>query len=197
MASKYQSLAFHSLEGQVTYRRPAQVLPERVTAESPATDVFTDFSKVAAISMGPCATLDQGEKRMIASGVRMLLVIDQSNHLLGVVSSADLHGERPMKKMQESGSKREELFLLDIMTPIEVIQVLDMKQVERSSVGEIIETMKHVRRQHALVKDHDSSGEVVIRGLFSTKQISLQLGIDFVAADVDTTFAHLDEAIAS
>lgn len=195
MSENYTSLPYHNLSTGTTYQRPPQRLPEKVTADSPATDVMTDFTKVAAITMGPCATLDAAEQRMIASGVRLLLVTDQSNAILGIITATDLQGDRPVKYLQEVGGKREDIYLRDIMTPADKIEVLYMVDVENAHVGNIVETMKRVGRQHALVLDLDDNKQQIVRGLFSTKQISKQLGISINPTEVAKTFAELEAAL--
>lgn len=193
MSSNYTPLNYTNLEEESTFCRPTQMLPERVTAANPALDVMTDFRQVAAVYMGPCANLDAAEKRMIASGVRLLLVVNQSNHILGVITLTDLQGERPMRYLQEiGGGKREEVFLQDIMTTQSSLDVLQMDNVKTAQVGDIIETMKLSNRQHALVMESDSNGEQRLRGLFSTKQISIQLGLGYTTKDTASILAELE-----
>jgi CBS-domain-containing membrane protein len=175
MSENYTALPYHNLSSGTTYQRPPQRLPERVTADSPATDVMTDFSKVSAITMGPCATLEAAEQRMIASGVRMLLVTDQSNSILGIITATDLQGDRPVK----------------------YLEVLYMVDVENARVGHIVETMKRVGRQHALVIDLNEDKQQIVRGIFSTKQISKQLGINIDPTEVAKTFAELEAALTA
>lgn len=192
----YEVLSYSTLKPDTTYHRPLQVLPERVQANSPATDVMTDFTKVTAISMGPCATINAAEQRMIASNVRLLLVTEQSNKILGIITATDIQGDRPLKYLQKvGGGKREEIYLQDIMTPADKLDVLSMRDVEKSMVGDIVETMKRVGRQHALVVDTDDTGHQTLRGIFSTKQISRQLGVEIDTAEIARTFAELEEAL--
>lgn len=197
MSEQYNALPYSSLNNGSTYHRPPQRLPERVTADSAATDVMTDFTKVAAITMGPCATLSAAEQRMIASAVRLLLVTDQSNAILGIITSTDLHGDRPLKYLQEVGGKREDIFLRDIMTPADKLEVLYMVDVENAKVGHIVQTMKRVGRQHALVVDLDDDKHQMVRGIFSTKQISKQLGVNIDTTEVAKTFAELEMALTA
>ncbi|MCW8829817.1 MAG: CBS domain-containing protein [Gammaproteobacteria bacterium] len=197
MSENYTSLPYHHLNSGITYHRPPQRLPEQVTADSPATDVMTDFTKVSAITMGPCATIEAAEQRMIASSVRLLLVTDQANAILGIITSTDLQGDRPVKYLQEVGGKREDIYLRDIMTPADRIEVLYMVDVENARVGHIVETLKRVGRQHALVIDLDDDRQQVVRGLFSTKQISKQLGINIDPTEVAKTFAELEAALTA
>ena len=196
MSFDYRALPYSRLQPNASYRRPPQRLPERVDRGSPATDVMTDLTKVAAITIGPCATLEDAKQRMIASGVRLLLVTDRYNAILGLITATDLQSERPMQYIKEVGGKRDDIFLRDIMTPQEKLEVLYMVDVMKARVGDIVETLKHVGRQHALVVDLDQEEEQVVRGIFSTKQIGKQLGEEIETHEIAKTFAELEAALA-
>ncbi len=193
----YSALPHHTLLPGTSYASPPQQLPEKVTADSPAIDVMTDFSKVAAITITPFASLDEAEQRMIASGVRLLLVTDQANSILGVITANDLLGQRPVKYLQEVGGKRSDIEARDIMTSSDQIQVLYMVDVENARVGDIVDTLKRVGRQHAMVVDLDEEKNQVVRGLFSTTQIGRQLGITIEATGVAKSFAELEAALTA
>ena len=195
MSENYRTLPYSKLEQGTTYQRPQQQLPEVVRADSPATDVMTDLTKVAAITIGPCANVDQAEQRMVASTVRLLLVTDQSHNILGLITLTDLRSEKPLKYQQSVGCKREDIFVRDIMTHQEQLEVLFMVDVVNAKVGDIIETLKRVGRQHALVVDLDEERRQIVRGIISTKQISKQLGINIETAEVAKTFAELEATL--
>ncbi len=195
MHHNHNPLSHGRLDGGITYHRPPQRLPERVTAESHAVDVMTDFTKVAAMTIGPCASLDDANQRMIASAVRLLFVIGRDNDIVGIITATDIMGERPMTYLQQVGGKREDIFVRDIMTVQEQLDVLSMQDVNRATVGDIVETMKRVGRQHALVVEQNDDGKQIVRGLFSTKQISKQLGITIHTTEIAKTFAELEAAL--
>lgn len=195
MFHNYDTLQQEALGFGVTYSRPPQRLPERVRADDPAVYVMTDFSKVAAITMGPCASIDAANERMIASGVRMLLVTDQYNAIIGVLTSTDIQGERPMRYLQQIGGKRGEILLRDIMTPQDQIEVLPMNQVEKACVGDIVNTLYRYGRKHALVVEQATGGRRV-RGVFSASQISRQLDVNIDPAEVANSFAEVGAALA-
>ncbi len=195
MPKQFHSLSYNRLGSHVTFMRPPQRLPERVTSESPAVDVMTDLTKVAAVTIGPCGTLENANERMIASGVRLLLIIDQRNEILGIITATDLVGERPMQYLQEVGGKREDIYVRDIMTPADQLEVIYMVDVNNATVGDIVETLKRVGRQHALVVDLDDNKKQVVRGIFSTKQMGKQLGLNIELTEVARTFAELEQAL--
>ncbi len=181
----------HSLETDVTYYRPIQDLPERVNMNSPAVDVMTDLKKVTAMSISPCATLDEASQRMTSSNVHLLFVTNQFHHVLGIITSNDLIGEKMVKYLSEVGGKRDEVMVRDLMTPQRKIEVLDMSEIRTARVSDVVEVMKHAGRRHALVADRDFSGAQVICGVFSTVQISKQLGEEIVSSGVAKNVADM------
>jgi len=191
MAESFSAMSYSYLEDGVTYHRPPQRLPERVTLDSPAVDVMTDLTKVAAMTMGPCASLDDAAQRMSASGVHLLMVANQQNAIIGIITSTDLQGEKPMQYLKEVGGKREDIFIRDIMTSQEKLEVIDMTDVSRARVGDMVATFKAVGRQHALVVDVDSKGQQRVRGIVSAKQISQQLGESIETVEIAKTFAEV------
>ena len=102
MNHNYNPLSHNRLDGGVTYHRPPQRLPERVTAESHATDVMTDFTKVAAMTIGPCSSLDDANQRMIASGVRLLFVTGPGK--TSIENHFDLN-EEMIQNLRETGKE--------------------------------------------------------------------------------------------
>lgn len=191
MTKTFKPLSYNRLDGGVGYQRPRQDLPERITVNSPAIDTMTDLTKVAAITVSPCASIDEAGERMVASGVRLLLVTDQYNKIIGLLTLTDLQGEKPMKYLREFGGRREEILVRDIMTAQSRLEVMRMADVAKARVGDIVETFKRMGRQHALVTEVDSDGQEVVRGIFSTKQLTMQLGERVEAVKVANSFADL------
>lgn len=184
-------LSKSSLESDVTYYRPTQDLPEKVTLNSPAIDVMTDLKKVSAIGISSCANLDEASQRMSSSSVHLLFVTNQFNHVQGIITSNDLVGEKMLKYLSNVGGKREEVMVRDLMTPQSKIEVLDMSEIKRSRVSDIVEVMKHAGRRHALVADRDFSDSQVICGVLSTVQISAQLGEEIMNSGVASSMADM------
>lgn len=195
MHSDYPPLATATLQKGATVYQPEQTLPEDVTLEDPATRVMTDLSKVSAITIIETATLDQASNRMIARGVRLLFVMNCHFDIVGLVTATDLLGERPMQHIQKHGGTRFDILVRDIMTPQEKLEVLDMADVERAKVGNVVSTLKKAGRQHALVVEMTEERQVV-RGLFSATRLSRQLGEDIQSAHVVSTFADIKATLA-
>ena len=78
-----------------------------------------------------------------------------------------------MQVAAERGLRRDELSVADVMTPAAQIEVIAFADVEASRVGHVLETLRRLGRQHALVADRANT----VRGIFSISQIARQLGL--------------------
>lgn len=189
--NQYHVVQAGTLDAGVTFKRPRQVLPEKVTLESPAIDVMTDLAQVTAENVTANVSVDDAEQKMIASGIRLLFVTNQLNEVIGIVTAKDISGERIMRLINDSRTPRKDLIVRDIMTSQHKIEVLELSDVSTSRVGDIVATLKRMGRQHALVIERDSESIQVIRGLLSTSQIGRQLGEQIDTMDVAGNFANL------
>jgi CBS domain containing-hemolysin-like protein len=194
-------IAFHPiplalLNGPVGYVRPRQILPEQVNGNSSALDVMTDLELTSAITVSPAKTVDDALQIMVHKGIRLLLVEDLNCRLMGLLTASDIQGGKPTLFSRESGVKHSEILVSNIMVPINEIEVMDYNDVSRSKVGDIVKTLTQAGRQHALVVEHrNGDQETMIRGIFSTSQISKQMGIAIEPSQKAQTFVELETAI--
>lgn len=188
----YTALPIIMTDPDVSYHKPSQTFKEQVGLEDPAVEVMTDFTKVTAISVNPCANLEQGRERMISSGVQMLFVTNQYHEVMGLITLNDLSGPKPMQVLSENGGKMEDVMVRDIMTPRLKLEALDFIEIQKSRVGDLLETFKRMGRQHALVVEADpASGKQTIRGVLSTTQLSKQLGYEVQSSHMAGNIAEL------
>lgn len=168
-----------------------------VRADSPAMCVMTDFKQVSVATIAPEATLAQANQTMISRGVRLLLVIDRDDEVLGLITSRDTSGEKPIQLVQKTGTKFNDLLVSDLMCPRERIDLIDTHDVLTAKVDDIVATLKALKRQHAMVGERDPiSGKVRIRGVFSATQIGRQLGMAIQTFDVTSTFSEIEGLLA-
>ena len=191
MKREYHSLAAHRLQAGARYHQPGQNL-ERVRIDSPALAVMTDLRQIPAATIDLEAPLDAANRFMIRRGVRLLLVTDDDRQVLGLITSNDVLGEKPVQFALERGIKRQEIRVSDIMTPAKQLEVLSYADLAHAEVGHVVATLKHAGRQHALVTDLDGGdGVEAVRGIFSASQIARQLGVAIQTTEVAQTFAEI------
>ena len=194
--SDFRSLPLHSLPGLVGYFEPSQELPAQVREDSPAILVMTDLRQQIALTVEPNVSIDWALQRMKTAGVRLLFVVNSDKEVLGLITSTDIQGEKPLQFHQELHLRYEEIMVRDIMTPQTQLEVIYMEDVMRATVGDIVVTLKDVGRRHALVLDEDSRYDrMSIRGIFSISQISKQLNQLIDTTEVAHTFAEVEMAL--
>jgi len=185
----------------VRYALPSARKTVPVQIDSPATEVMTDLRVVSAVSISADASVDAANRLMIDKRVRALFVADDvTRQILGVVTATDILGERPLQVAQQQAIHRSDLVVRDIMTAAERLEVLDLHDVERAKVGNIVATLQHAGRQHALaveLAEGSESAVMTVCGIFSLTQIARQLGIAPAPThDIANTFAEIESAIA-
>jgi hypothetical protein len=206
MEREYQPLPIRELGAHAGFRRPLAPAAPRVTPEAPAVQVMTDLSRVTPGTIRPQAPLAGANQFMITRGVRLLLVTDEQENVLGVITASDILSERPMRTAIERGLRRDELTVADVMTPAERVEVIDYADVQAARVGHVLETLRRAGRQHALVVDSDErparrpleppTRRTMVRGIFSISQVARQLGVAVEpGAEVARTFSEIESAI--
>lgn len=191
----YTRLPTSHLDKTAGLLRPACVLPDRVGLDNPAFDVMTDFRRLTAFIATPGDTIQQAEERMIRRKVRLLFVMDNHDRVAGLITSTDIHGEKPMQIVQSRGIRRDEVQVADIMTPVERLEAVDYDDIAHARVGHVLETLKARGRQHALVIEHTENGQMV-RGLLSLSQLCKQLGVTVETTEVADTFLEIEQQLA-
>lgn len=165
-----------------------------VTLESPATDVMTDLRHTPAFTTEPDTLANTALQKMMHAGVRLLLVVD-GGVVQGLITARDLMGEKPVRMAAERQIHRDAVTVGQCMVPQHRIEVLDYNEVLRSTVAEVVLTLRGTGRQHALVLETD--GRPQVRGIFSIVRIGRQLGVDLQASEQPQSFAEIEQLLAA
>jgi CBS domain-containing protein len=192
MDREYDALPIRELGAGARIRQPSQAQAAKVSVESPALEVMTDLRRTTPATIRPQAPLAGANEFMIARGVRLLLVVDDQEHVLGVISATDILGERAMRVATGRAMRRDELTVADVMIPAEQVEVIALEDAATARVGHVLETLRRAGRQHALVAD----GEHMVCGIFSLSQVARQLGVSVaIGGEVARTFSEIEAAI--
>lgn len=194
MDREFDPLPIRELGAGAGFRRPTQLQASRVTLDSPALQVMTDLARVSPATIRPHAPLSGANQFMITRGVRLLLVVDEEHEtVLGLISASDILGERTLQVAASRNLRVSELAVVDVMTPATQVEVIALAELERARVGHVLETLRRLGRQHALVVD----GEHRVSGIVSISQIARQLGLAPPGGgEVARTFAEIEAALA-
>ncbi|NTV94031.1 MAG: CBS domain-containing protein [Thiobacillus sp.] len=191
MSQNFRVLPMAPMQKGASYTKPRQQVVESVTMDQPALSVMTDFAVVTAQTIPPLESIEHARAKMIHHGVRMLLVADDQNQILGLITASDLTSERPMQVIQTQGIRHADVLVKDIMTPRERLEVICIDDLQVAKVGDVVATLQGKGRQHALVVERQPDRSQILRGMFSTSQIGRQLGMPIHTVPVAGTFAEI------
>ncbi len=195
MSNPYRALQLRLLPQHARVGEPEGRVQGPLQMQQPAVLAMTDLRRVAAVAIHPDATLEAAQQRMVHAHVRMLLVTDSTDELLGLLTSRDLLGEAPIRVAVEDGLGRDQVPVSRVMVPRQRIQVLDWDEVQHASIGDIVCTLRQSGRQHALVVQQGQPARVC--GIFSATQIGRLLGVAVEASDKPQSFAEVEHLLAS
>lgn len=193
MLSDYPPLQLHALTPGAVISQPDLLQTRHLKANDPALKVMTDLRATSAVTVAPEAGIDAAEARMRRRGVSMLFVLDSEGALEGLVTAGDILGEKPLQIIERQGGVHREILVADIMTPCAQLEVLKLADVLGARIGNIVATLQHCGRQHALVVE-TKEGRENICGLFSASHIARQLGVEIVTTPIAQTFAEIEQA---
>jgi CBS-domain-containing membrane protein len=147
-----------------------------VTLQSSALDVMTDLAVIKAETIAPNITLPEAEQVMINRGVRALFVTSNFPCIDGLVTAADMLGEKPLKLVTDRNIKFQNLTVVDVMTDLSHLDVVDYDEVKSSSVANLVATFAKLKCTHILVVQAAKiQGPARIRGVISQTQLERQL----------------------
>lgn len=164
-----------------------------VTPDSPAMEVITDLAQVRAVTITPSATLAQAEQTMIFGGVRMLFVVTDTPALEGLITTADLRGDRAVRIVQERHQHHGDLCVADVMTPLALLDAIEIADLRSATVSNMIATLQRFGRNHLLVVEGTPQR---VRGVISRAQIERQLGHPIDLVEIADSFAEIERALA-
>jgi hypothetical protein len=169
----------------------------------PSTDVFTDLRVAAGVTVPATESLVDTRRLMQLAGVRMAFVIEAPDRIIGMVTLADLQGERAARVASTRAVALRELPVHDVMTPVAQWAVIDFARLAWAKVGHVVETFRATGQRYLIVteqiKGHAAEAvpKRVIRGLFSANRVERALGQSIEDGLRSRNFAELAGALAA
>jgi CBS domain containing-hemolysin-like protein len=143
----------------------------RVSLDTSALEFFTDFALVQPLMVESSVIAAQAREIMIKTHVRMQFVVDDIGRFLGIISADDL-AERKIVQRVAEGYSRRDITVADLMIPKGKLMAINLEEVTRASIGDVVTLLKDFHQQHCLVIDQQAQQ---VRGIFSSSDISRKL----------------------
>jgi predicted transcriptional regulator len=161
----------------------AGVLPRRAIADGkllspgdPAILAITDFTREHPVTIDAERQIDDALNDMIRVGVRALLVF-QDQRIVGLITSYDIQGERPLQFLQTSTyTQHRDIRVVHIMTPWHELMALNWAAVQSMRAGDLLQVLEHERVTHLIVVEPEPVGSTcTVRALVSRARLMRQL----------------------
>ncbi|MGS2745242.1 CBS domain-containing protein [Halomonas sp. LS-001] len=158
---------------------PRLTTPEArsLTLESPALSVLTDFSKVKPQSIYAETPVDEAHLKMRHSGIRLLFILDKTDHCIGVLTAKEVIGTRLINlAMQQRNLDRAEVTAEMIMTPWQKLSAMPLEQLVSLTIEDLVLCMESFAEQHLLITEHQADQTLSVRGIISATDIQNAMG---------------------
>ncbi|MBE9398507.1 CBS domain-containing protein [Pontibacterium sp. N1Y112] len=166
------------------------------TLRSPALEVMTDFERSWPVKICETTQIDEALEHMKAQHVRMLFAVDSQDQFSGIVSAADIAGDKPMSVMGQNNWTRDQVEVRHLMLDVLHIKALTYDQVRCAKIGDVMLTLKSSGDQHVIVTSANPQGGKKIRGIISASDISRYLCISFDVMYQAKSFAEIERLVS-
>ena len=143
----------------------------------PAIYAVTDFKRDYPMTVDAERQIDDALSDMIRLSVRALLVAKEQR-LVGLITSYDIQGERPMQFLQSSNySRHQDIRVVHVMTPWDELMALDWEHVEAARAADLLLIFERTNLTHLLIVEVDrKTSSSTVRALASRARLLRQLG---------------------
>ena len=162
--------------GEGTLPRRSALDGRALDLADPAVLAITDFTREYPVTVDAERPIDDALSDMIHLGVRALLV-SNGQRLVGLVTSYDIQGEKPMQFLHSSTySRHRDIRVMHVMTPWEHLLALEWSRVESACAGDLLRVFEETGLTHVLVIELDAKKSTgVVRALASRARLMRQL----------------------
>ena len=146
--------------------------PWYVSAKDPAMLLMIDYRSRHSVTVSETDSVDQALDHMKHVGVRCAFVIDEKkSSVVGMVTSYDILGEKPQQHMHYTACDHDDVLVKDIMQKINDWRVVNIKDIETSTVGDLLEVFNDTGVTHLPVMETNENNEPRLRGLLSSAKV--------------------------
>jgi CBS domain-containing protein len=142
----------------------------------PAIHAITDFTREQPVTVDEDRQIDDALHDMIRLGVRALLVV-RDKRIVGLITSYDIQGERPIQFLQTSNySHHQDILVGHIMTPWEKLRAVDWETIQTARAGDLLHVLDEARLTHILVIEvANKNVPPIVRALVSRARLARQI----------------------
>ncbi len=158
---------------------------------TPAREILTDYSRYRPLLVESTLPVPRCEELMRKSHVKLMLVVDTQDHLLGIVDLVDLVGPK-LQKMIGPDLPKTEVAVGSLMTSRDELKSIAFEDLQHATIGDLVVTLQHEHCPHILVQDRSRNE---IRGVISAADIArcLDVPLDITYSPTFADICHVTQ----
>ena len=170
------SLKSARILGECTLPRRSVPDGQFLNPNDPAIHAITDFTREHPVTVDEDRHIDDALYDMIRLGVRALLVV-RDQRIVGLITSYDIQGERPIQFLQSSNySRHHDILVGHIMTPWDHLLAVDWDSILSARAGDLLHVLEEAEMTHLLVIERGKkNASTTVRGLVSRARLARQM----------------------
>jgi len=148
-----------------------------IRAGDSALRVLTDFAASSAFTVSAGCGIDDALDEMFRRGVRALIVLDEQDAVIGLVTSYDIQGGRAQQYLEgQPTRRREELCVREILTPCAEWTTIDWHEVRSARIDDVLAIFRRTASPYLLILEagNETTPEY-LRGIISRSRLERQL----------------------
>jgi CBS domain containing-hemolysin-like protein len=157
---------------------------------SPARKILIDYRSQEPRVIDSWMRATDARRHMLQTHESAMLVVNAEGSVLGAVLADDLAEDRLIRRIA-AGERRDEIRVLDLMTPRHEIRVIAFSDLENATVRDVLVALRNHGRRFCLIVD-DATHE--IRGLVAANVVARRLAVR-IDLDAAATFADVCQVI--
>jgi CBS domain-containing protein len=157
---------------------------------------MTDFTVIQPRIIKASTPIDEAHMKMRHGGVRLLLVVDDQQRCIGVLTAKEvIGGRRITQAMQQRGISREGVTVSMVQTPFHKLLTMSLEQLTSMTIDDLVRTLESFGEQHLLITDGIDTQHQRIRGLISASDIGRSLGNDTTILPGARSFSDICQVV--
>ena len=167
--------------------------PDNISPGAPAERMLIDFHLRQPPEINADMEVAEARQWLKMADTTFKLAKNGAGACIGIITIADVHGERALSLANKRGDSLAEIRVKDVMTPLSSLPVTGYGDLCKATVGDLVNSFRSLGKQFILVlDDHDPAGEnFCLRGLVSAAELVDKLHVPIDLAQRASSFTDI------
>ena len=180
-----------------TYSMPTAMPAGNLSSGDSAVHLLIDFCQRRPPAISSDMGVSEARLWMKMADTTFKLVQNSAGDCTGIITIADVHGERPLSLANRRGDSLGEIRVKDVMTPLSRLPATHYRDLCKATAADLVNSFRSAGEQFILVLDDNGSSPETqcLRGLISATELVDKLHVPIDLAQRASTFTDIVNAV--